>query len=142
MSRLRRGMVIDVNLDPTKGSETGKIRPCVIVTNNTYNARVPVIQVVPLTAWSASKARIVTNVEIVPSSDNGLTKKSVADCLQTRPIDHRARLVKVRGADDPGGRSRAGGHPSGSGRVRSGGQVPRGSLLSNQRRADSRSLPA
>ena len=97
MSRLRRGMVIDVNLDPTKGSETGKIRPCVIVTNNTYNARVPVIQVVPLTAWSASKVRIVTNVEIVPSSDNGLTKKSVADCLQTRPIDHRARLVKVRG---------------------------------------------
>ena len=97
MSQLRRGMVIDVNLDPTKGSETGKIRPCVIVTNNTYNARVPVIQVVPLTAWSARKARIITNVEIVPSSRNGLTTKSVADCLQTRPIDHRARLVKVRG---------------------------------------------
>ena len=97
MSQLRRGMVIDVNLDPTKGSETGKIRPCVIVTNNTYNARVPVIQVVPLTAWSARQARIITNVEIAPSSRNGLTKKSVADCLQTRPIDHRARLVKVRG---------------------------------------------
>jgi mRNA interferase MazF len=97
MSQLRRGLVIDVNLDPTKGSETGKIRPCVIVTNNTYNARVPVIQVVPLTAWSARKARIITNVEVVPSARNGLTKKSVADCLQTRPIDHRARLVTVRG---------------------------------------------
>src|SRR5574337_1189297 len=97
VSELRRGMVIDVNLDPTKGSETGKIRPCVIVTNNTYNARVPVIQVVPVTAWSANKARIVTNVEIAPSSRNALSKKSVADCLQTRPIDHRARLVNVRG---------------------------------------------
>jgi mRNA interferase MazF len=97
MSELKRGMVIDVNLDPTKGSETGKIRPCVIVTNNTYNARVPVIQVVPLTAWSERKGRIITNAEIVPSSRNGLTKKMVADCLQTRPIDHRARLVKVRG---------------------------------------------
>jgi mRNA interferase MazF len=90
-------MVIDVNLDPTRGSETGKIRPCVIVTNNTYNARVPVIQVVPLTAWSVRKTNIITNVEILPSSHNGLTKKSVADCLQTRPIDHRARLVRVRG---------------------------------------------
>jgi mRNA interferase MazF len=90
-------MVIDINLDPTKGSETGKIRPCVIVTNDTYNARVPVIQVVPLTAWSARKARIITNVEIVPSRRNGLIKKSVADCLQTRPVDHRARLVKIRG---------------------------------------------
>ncbi|MCY4486586.1 MAG: type II toxin-antitoxin system PemK/MazF family toxin [Deltaproteobacteria bacterium] len=90
-------MVIDIDLDPTKGSETGKVRPCVIVTNNTYNARVPVVQVVPLTAWSGRKARIVTNVEIAPSSRNGLTKKSVADCLQTRPVDHRARLVSVRG---------------------------------------------
>ncbi|MDA3897587.1 MAG: type II toxin-antitoxin system PemK/MazF family toxin [Desulfobacteraceae bacterium] len=30
-------MVIDVNLEPTLGSETGKIRPCVIVTNDIYN---------------------------------------------------------------------------------------------------------
>ena len=97
MNTLMRGMVIDVNLDPAKGSETGKIRPCVIVTNNTYNARVPVIQVVPLTAWSERKADIITNVVIAPSTNNGLSKKSVADCLQTRPIDHRARLVTVRG---------------------------------------------
>ena len=97
VSRLTRGMVIDVNLNPTKGSETGKIRPCVIVTNNTYNARLPVIQVVPLTAWSEKKARIITNVEIMPSSRNGCTKKSVVDCLQTRPVDHRARLVGIRG---------------------------------------------
>lgn len=98
MNALKRGMVIDVNLDPTKGSETGKVRPCVIVTNNTYNERVPVIQVVPLTEWSEKKGRIVTNVVIEPTATNGLSKKSVADCLQTRPIDHRFRLVKIRGA--------------------------------------------
>ncbi|MBN1906333.1 MAG: type II toxin-antitoxin system PemK/MazF family toxin [Deltaproteobacteria bacterium] len=97
MNTLKRGMVIDVNLDPTRGSETGKIRPCVIVTNNIYNERVPVIQVVPLTEWTDRKASIITNVEIIPSAKNGLIKKSVADCLQTRPIDHRARLVKIRG---------------------------------------------
>lgn len=102
MSLLRRGMVIDVNLNPTKGSETGKIRPCVIVTNDTYNARVPVIQVVPLTAWNERKTRVITNVEIVSSSRNGLTKKSVADCLQTRPIDHRTRLIKIRGELEDG----------------------------------------
>jgi mRNA interferase MazF len=97
MTALKRGMIIDVNLDPIRGSETGKIRPCVIVTNDVYNERVPVIQVVPVTKWSAKKARIKTNVEIHPSRDNGLSKKSVADCLQTRPIDHRQRLAKVRG---------------------------------------------
>jgi mRNA interferase MazF len=97
MNPITRGKVIDVNLDPVRGSEAGKIRPCVIVTNNTYNARVPVIQVVPLTECSVRKAAVITNVAIIPSAKNGLTKKSVADCLQTRPIDHRVRLVKVRG---------------------------------------------
>ncbi|MBW8049543.1 MAG: hypothetical protein FVQ77_04240 [Cytophagales bacterium] len=36
---LKRGMLITVNLNPVKGSETGKIRPCIIVTNDIYNAR-------------------------------------------------------------------------------------------------------
>ena len=97
MTKLERGMVVDVDLNPTKGSETGKIRPCIVVTNNTYNERVPVIQVVPITEWNSKKARIRTNVEISPSTLNGLTKKSIADCLQTRPIDRRIRLRQIRG---------------------------------------------
>jgi len=101
MITIERGMVIDVNLDPVQGSETGKVRPCVVVTNNIYNARVPVIQVVPLTAWSEKKSQIQTNVTIEPSHKNGLTKKSVADCLQTRPIDYRMRFSKVRGKLEP-----------------------------------------
>ena len=97
MTTLKRGMLLDVKLDPTLGSETGKIRPCIIVTNDVYNQRVPVIQVVPITAWSAKKAKITTNVEINPTRSNGLSKKSVADCLQTRPIDHRHMVVSIRG---------------------------------------------
>ena len=56
--KLKRGMIIDVNLNPTLGSETGKIRPCIIVTNNINNERVPVIQVVPVTNWTEKKGRI------------------------------------------------------------------------------------
>ena len=99
--KLKRGLIIEVNLDPTKGYETGKIRPCVVVTNNTYNERVPVIQVVPITAWSEKKAKIKSNVEIEPSERNGLTKKSIADCLQTRPIDYSSRGVDIRGELEP-----------------------------------------
>lgn len=97
MTNLRRGLVIDVKLDPVQGSETGKTRPCVIVTNDVYNARVPVIQVVPITEWSEKKSRIKTNVELRTRPENGLEKRSIVDCLQTRPIDHRMRLVGVRG---------------------------------------------
>ena len=99
--KIKRGTIIDVNLDPTKGSETGKIRPCVVVTNNTYNLRVTVIQVVPITAWSDKKAKIKTNVEISPSPVNGLIKTSIADCSQTRPIDYRSRLANIRGELEP-----------------------------------------
>jgi mRNA interferase MazF len=97
MNTMKRGMVIDINFDPVLGSETGKTRPCVVVSNDIYNARVPVIQVVPITAWNTKKSRIQTNVSITPSSSNGLTKKSIADCLQTRPIDYEKRLSKTRG---------------------------------------------
>lgn len=103
MSILKRGIIIDANLDPTKGSETGKTRPCIIVTNNIYNfnERVPIIQIVPITESSAKKARIITNVEIEPSSQNGLTKKSIADCLQACRADRRFRLVNIRGELEP-----------------------------------------
>ncbi len=36
--KIKRGIIFDVNLEPTKGSETGKIRPCIVVTKDTYNA--------------------------------------------------------------------------------------------------------
>lgn len=97
MIDLRRGMVIDVRLDPAQGSETGKMRPCIVVTNDSYNAKVPVVQVVPVTEWSSRKAEILTNVDITPTNRNGLTKRSIADCLQTRPVDRRHRLARVRG---------------------------------------------
>ena len=97
MTPLIRGMVIDVSFDPPLGSETGKTCPCVIVTNNVYNERTSIIQVVPITGWSEKKSRIMTNVVISPGARNGLTKHSIADCLQTRPVDHRCRLVQIRG---------------------------------------------
>ncbi len=97
IKRFNRGMIVDVDLEPVAGSEMGKIRPCVIVTNDRYNARSPVIHVAPITAWNEKKGRIVTNVVLKPTSENGLTKKSVIDCLHTRPIDHRIRVKRIRG---------------------------------------------
>lgn len=105
MSRLdnfspKRGVVADFDLNPTLGSETGKIRPCVVVSNDIYNQKLSVIQVVPITVWSAKKARIITNIVLNPSSQNGLSKKSLADCLQTRPIDYWERYISSRGILD------------------------------------------
>ena len=101
MSRIRfnpeRGVVADFDFNPIKGSETGKIRPCVVVTNNVYNSKLTVIQVVPITEWTNKKSKILTNVTLIPSPKNGLDKKSIADCLQTRPVDYTKRFVRERG---------------------------------------------
>ena len=59
------------------------------------------IQIVPITKWSSTKSQTSTDVEIQPSQNNGLSKKSIADCLQTRPVDHQHRLIKIRGEISP-----------------------------------------
>ena len=93
----QRGMILDLNLNPVKGSETGKIRPCIVVTNDVYNQILSVIQVVPITDWTEKKAAVKTNITLSVSPQNGLNKKSIADCLQNRPVDYKKRFVKFRG---------------------------------------------
>ena len=61
---------------------------------------VPILQVVPLTNWSEKKSFILSNITVDVNVKNGLSKKSIADCLQTRPIDIKERFVKKRGAID------------------------------------------
>lgn len=100
MTHILRGMILDIDFEPTRGSETSKVRPAIVVTNDTYNRTVGIIQVVPLTGWTEKKARVRTNVLVEPTNSNGLTKTSIADCLQTRPVDHRQRLRGVRGVVD------------------------------------------
>ena len=101
MSRIRfnpeRGVVADFDLNPIKDSEIGKIRPCIVVTNDIYNSKLTVIQVVPITEWTNKKSKILTNVTLISNPNNGLDKKSIADCLQTRPIDYTKRFVRERG---------------------------------------------
>lgn len=98
--KIQRGDIFNINLNPTKGSETGKIRPCIVVTNDIYNKNVPVIQVVPITDWSEKKSKIITNVTLKVDKNNKLTKKSIADCLQTRPIDYEKRFTSYCGKID------------------------------------------
>lgn len=95
--RIIRGMIADVDFNPKKGAEKFKIRPAVVVSHNSINARSPVILVVPVTGYSVKKAQITWMVKLDPSKENGLDKLSLADCLQVRSIDHNHRLTQIRG---------------------------------------------
>ena len=99
MSRVKpkRGDIVDFDLNPTRGSETRKIRPCVVVSNDLFSPKLTIIQVVPITNWTEKKGQIITNVVLEITTENGLNKKSVADCLQTRPVDYVNRFIDKRG---------------------------------------------
>ena len=86
-----RGMIIEVNLDPTKGSEKRGIRPAVVVSADSINTnpRLPLVQIVPITRWQERKSRIPFMVEIAPDNSNHLKMKSLIDCMQARIIDYR-----------------------------------------------------
>lgn len=75
-----RGEVYRVDLNPTKGSEINKTRPCIIIGATQINKARSTIVVIPLSSSATSRPPIV-----IPINSIGLN--SVAVCDQIRAID-------------------------------------------------------
>ena len=91
----RRGAVVLVNLNPTIGSETGKVRPCVIVQNDVGNAFSPVTIVAVITSQKSLSQKYPVDVW-VGKGEGGLDVPSIVLCDQIRTIDKR-RIAKRLG---------------------------------------------
>lgn len=46
--KLKQGAILWINLDPAKGTETKKKRPCLVVSNDHYNRYFNTVLVVPI----------------------------------------------------------------------------------------------
>ncbi len=95
---MKRGTVVLVSLDPTKGHEQRGSRPCVVVTDSAVssNQRFPMLAVVPLTGTPGDGALYPS---LVPGS-SGLRQPSWALIDQLRAVDKR-RVTKVFGEISP-----------------------------------------
>jgi mRNA interferase MazF len=82
---MNRGEIWLVQLNPSVGSEIGKIRPIVIVSNNAIGI-LPLRVVIPITDWKESYATRNWMVKLETTSANGLSKTSAADTFQVRSI--------------------------------------------------------
>jgi mRNA interferase MazF len=85
---VRRGEIVQVNLDPSRGSEANKIRPAVVVSNDAANATATrlgrgVITVVPVTS---STGRVYPFQVLLPAGLTGLPRDSKAQAEQVRSI--------------------------------------------------------
>lgn len=86
---MNRGDVYWVNLNPTKGSEINKLRPCVLVSATPINKVRRTVVVVPL----STSAKAIPPITISVSC---LDKQVTAVCDQIRTVD-KSRLTKPVG---------------------------------------------
>lgn len=93
----KRGEVWRVQLEPTRGSEQGKTRPVVVLSQppigrESVRLCAPVMNSLPV------HSALFWCIELLPEASNGLIKDSAADAAQTRALDlvrFEARLGTV-----------------------------------------------
>lgn len=96
VSGLRRGAVVWVDLDPTRGREQQGQRPALVVCNDDYLRAVPdLVIVVPITTTDRGWPHHVT----VGGRSTGLSKPSFAMTEQPRTVS-RERITRQSGAAD------------------------------------------
>ena len=85
---MRRGEIRLVDLDPARGSEADKLRPAVVVSNDTANGmaarrRRGVITIVPVTS---NVERVYPFQVLLPADVTGLPRDSKAQAEQVRSV--------------------------------------------------------
>ena len=89
-----RGELWLINLDPTIGAEIKKIRPAVIVNDDSIGV-LPLRVIVPITDWKDRYEVVPWMVRLDPNMKNGLDKISAADAFQVRSISQERFIRKI-----------------------------------------------
>jgi mRNA interferase MazF len=89
------------NLDPVVGSEQGKTRPVLVISEEEINQVLPVVNVLPITTRKIGR-KIYPNETAIPSGVAGLENESIVLCFQIRTLD-KQRLIKHLGKINDGG---------------------------------------
>ena len=97
---VRRGDIVIVELDPTRGSEQRGTRPCLVVQNDVGNENATTTIVVPFTTSFGDD--LYPFEVLIPADECALREDSVALCSQLRTvsIEHRIRSVVGSIPDD------------------------------------------
>lgn len=94
---IKRGDIFLANLEPTKGSEQGGVRPVLVIQNDISNKHSPVTIIAAITSKVFEK-EYSTNI-FISKDESGLDKDSTIMLNQIRTIDN-VRLMKKIGLLD------------------------------------------
>src|SRR5215207_4002186 len=95
---VERWSVWRANLDPVVGSEQGRTRPVLVLSQTALNGILPVVNVLPITSRKAGR-RIYPNEALLQAGSAGLTLESIVLCYQIRTLD-KHRLGRAFGMLD------------------------------------------
>jgi len=87
------------NLDPVVGSEQGKTRPVLVISEEEINQILSVLNVLPLTSMKPGR-KIYPNEIFLPSGMTGLPRDSLALCYQIRTLDKKRLIKKIGEIND------------------------------------------
>ena len=96
--KIERWSVWLANLDPVVGSEQGKTRSVLILSQSALNHTLPVVNVLPITSRKPNR-RIYPNETLLPGQTANLPNESIVLCYQIRTLD-KQRLIKLIGKLD------------------------------------------
>ena len=88
---IKRGDVFLVNLEPTKGSEQGKVRPCLVIQNDVGNKNSPVTIIATIT----SKAEEYPFIVKLNKGEANLPKESYIQLNQIRTISAERIISRI-----------------------------------------------
>ena len=90
-----RWFIYRASLDPVIGSEQGKSRPVLVISENEINDLLNVVNVLPLTSRKPNR-KIYPNEVLLEADKHGLPNESIILCHQIRTLD-KQRLSKLYG---------------------------------------------
>jgi len=99
---VKKWSIYRANLDPVVGSEQGKSRPVLIVSEDAVNNLLNVVNVIPITSRKEGR-KIYPNEVLISAGSYGLSNESIALCYQIRTLD-KSRLSHLYGKIDNQGK--------------------------------------
>jgi mRNA interferase MazF len=88
MTNIKKWHIYRANLDPVVGSEQGKSRPVLVVSENDINDLLNCVNILPISSKQPNRF-IYPNEVFLPIGTSDLPNESVVLCHQIRTIDKR-----------------------------------------------------
>lgn len=92
---IKKWVIYKADMDPVIGSEQGKSRPVLVISENEINEVLNVVNVFPITSRKPGR-RIYPNEALLAADTYGLPNESIVLCHQIRTLD-KQRLHKQYG---------------------------------------------